>query len=102
MLVGVGDLVIPSSDGLTIMPVRTEGPAQLLHTGGTPAAQAPHPRVRALCAAFPARSPLLPGRMCGGRAASVFPTSPPQRADWVRSGTLQLCSVSEKQQGKGD
>jgi hypothetical protein len=24
--------------------------------------------------------PLLPGVMCGGRAASVFPTSPPQRA----------------------
>ncbi len=41
---------------------------------------APRPRVRALCAAFPSRSPLLPARMRSLRAASVFPTSPPQRA----------------------
>jgi hypothetical protein len=37
-------------------------------------AQRPH--VRALCAAFPSRSPLLPARMRSLRATSVFLTSP--------------------------
>ena len=41
--------------------------------------------------AFPARSPLLPARTCSRRAASVFPTSPPQQDKRARSGTLQLC-----------
>jgi len=35
--------------------------------------------VRALFAAFPSRSPLLPARSCSHRAASVFPASIPQR-----------------------
>ena len=48
------------------------------------------PRVRALYAAFPARSHLLPALSRSLRAASVFPTS------------LQLCSVSQKAAGKGD
>src|SRR5690349_2161396 len=34
-----------------------------------------------------------------GRAASVFPTSPPQQAKRARSGTLRLCSESEKAAG---
>ena len=56
--------------------------------------------VRALCAAFPARSPLLPALTRSLRAASAFLTSPPQRAETVRSGTLQLYYTS-KQTGGG-
>ena len=41
---------------------------------------AQRPRVRALCAAFPSRSPLLPALTRSLRAASAFPTSPPHRA----------------------
>jgi hypothetical protein len=41
---------------------------------------AQRPRMRALCAAIPARSPLLPALTRSLRAASVFPTSPPQQA----------------------
>jgi hypothetical protein len=63
--------------------------------------QGPFPVVRALYRAVPARSPLLPGAMHMGRAACVFPTSPPQQAKRVRSGTLRLCSVRKKAAGKG-
>jgi hypothetical protein len=41
---------------------------------------AQRPRVRALCAAIPSRSPLLPALARSLRAASVFLTSPPHRA----------------------
>jgi hypothetical protein len=37
-------------------------------------------RVRALCAAFPSRSPLLPALTRSLRAALMFLTSTPQRA----------------------
>ncbi len=46
------------------------------HSPGT----AQRPRVRALRAAFPAQSPLLPALTRSLRAASIFPTSPPHRA----------------------
>jgi len=65
---------------------------EIPHTDRT----ARHLRARVLRAAFPARSPLLPARMRSLRAASVFPASAPQRAEWLRSGTLRLCSVSKK------
>jgi len=61
--------------------------------------QAPFGHVRGLYGAVPAPFLLLPGVMWVGRAASVFPTSPPQQAKRARSGTLQLCSVSEKAAG---
>ena len=61
---------------------------------------APRPPVRALCAAFPSRSPLLPAQTCSRRAASVFPTSPPQQDKRARSGTLQLCSASKQTTGE--
>src|SRR5689334_7339292 len=58
-------------------------PARRAHRAGiarTLAAQAPRTRVRALYGAVPAPYHLLPGAMWMGRAASVFPTSPPQQA----------------------
>jgi len=61
---------------------------------------AQRPGVRALRAAFPARSPLLPARMRSLRAASMFLTSPPQQDKWARSGTLRLCSASEQVTGR--
>ena len=57
--------------------------------------QGPSPRVRALCGAVPARFPLLPGVMRTGRAACVFPTSPPHKAKRARSGTLLLSSETK-------
>src|SRR5690242_15715049 len=77
-------------------------PARRAHRAGiarTLAAQAPRTRVRALYGAVPAPYHLLPGAMWMGRAASVFPTSPPQQAKRARSGTLRLCSESEKAAG---
>jgi hypothetical protein len=65
------------------------------------ACTAQRPRVRALCAAFPSRFPLVPALTRSLRAASVFLTSPPPHGDpRARSGTLQLCSTS-KQAGGG-
>ena len=61
---------------------------------------AQRPRVRALCAAFPARSPLLPAQMCSLRAASVFLTSPPQQDKRARSGTLRLYYTSKQTTGR--
>ena len=37
---------------------------------------------------------------CSRRAASVFPTSPPQQDKRARSGTLQLCSASKQTPGE--
>jgi hypothetical protein len=51
--------------------------AHQAHAARTAAAQAQRPRVRALCAAVPSRSPLLPARTCSRRAVSVFPPYPP-------------------------
>lgn len=58
------------------------------------------PRVRALCAAFPARSPLLPALTRSLRAASAFPTSTPHKAERLRSGTLHLCYTSKQTPGR--
>ena len=77
-------------------PGPAQTPVHAPHTGRT----AQRPRVRAQCAAIPARSPLLPALTRSLRAASVFLTSPPQRAETVRSGTLQLYYTS-KQTGGG-
>jgi hypothetical protein len=54
------------------------------------------PLVRALCAAFPARSPLLPALMRSLRAASVFPTPLLQLDKRARSGTLRLYYTSKQ------
>jgi hypothetical protein len=63
-----------SHDPVRFRPQKVDAiSAQRPHTGRT----APCPRVRALCAAVPARSPLLPAKTYSLRAASVFPTSPP-------------------------
>ena len=56
--------------------------------------------MRALCAAFPARSPLLPARTRSLRAASVFLTSPPQQDKRARSGTLRLYYTSKQTTGR--
>ena len=58
------------------------------------------PRVRALCAAFPARSHLLPALTRSLRAASVFLTSPPQQDKRARSGTLRLYYTSKQTTGE--
>ena len=55
-------------------------------------------RVRALCAAFPARSPLLPALMRSLRAASVFLTTPPHKAERAWSGTLRLYCTSNQEE----
>ena len=56
--------------------------------------------MRALRAAFPARSPLLPARMRSLRVASVFLTSPPQQDKRARSGTLRLYYTSKQTTGE--
>ncbi len=71
-------------------------PRQCPHTGRT----AQRPQVRALRAAFPARSPLLPARTRSLRAASAFLTTPPHKAERAWSGTLRLYYTS-KQTGGG-
>jgi hypothetical protein len=53
--------------------------------------------LQAMCAAIPARHPLLPGRMRSLRCASVIPTSPPPQGDpRARSGSLHLHSAKSK------
>ena len=47
-------------------------------------------RLRALCAAIPARRPLLPALTRSLRSVSVILTSPPQRDKRARSGSLRL------------
>jgi hypothetical protein len=64
------------------------------------AAQAQCPHVRALCAAIPARSPLLPALTRSFRAASAFLTSLPHKAETVRSGTLHLYYTSKQTGGR--
>jgi len=56
------------------------------------------PCVWALCAAFPS-APLLPARTCRRRALPC-PTSTPQRADWLRSGTRISAMRVSRQQGR--
>ena len=56
--------------------------------------------MRALCAAIPARSPLLPALTRSLRAASAFPTSLPQQDKRARSGTLRLCYTSKQAGGR--
>jgi hypothetical protein len=56
--------------------------------------------VRALCAAFPARSPLLPALTRSLRAASAFPTSLPQQDKRARSGTQRLYYTSKQTGGE--
>ena len=56
--------------------------------------------MRALCAAIPARSPLLPALTRSLRAASVFLTSPPQQDKRARSGTLRLYYTSKQTEGE--
>jgi len=59
-----------------------------------------HPRVRALHAAVPAWSPLLPALTCSCRAASMFLTSLTPRGARPRSGTLHLYSASKQTTGE--
>ena len=61
---------------------------------------AQRPPVRALCAAFPARSPLLPALTRSLRAASAFPTSLPQQDKRARSGTQRLYYTSKQTGGE--
>ena len=56
--------------------------------------------MRALCAAFPARSPLLPALTRSLRAAPVFLTSLPQQDKRARSGTLRLYYTSKQTKGE--
>jgi hypothetical protein len=65
--------------GISQTPARAGagGAIRRLHSTPTLPVQAQRPQVRALCGAFPSRSPLPPARMRSLRAASVFPTSPP-------------------------
>jgi len=86
----------PLAGGAGLRPAPRTFPRQTPHTGRT----AQRPPVRALCAAIPARSPLLPALTRSLRAASVFLTSPPHKAERARSGTLQLYYTS-KQTGGG-
>ncbi len=71
-------------------------PRQCPHTGRT----AQRPQVRALRAAFPARSPLLPARTRSLRAASAFLTTPPHKAERAWSGTLRLYYTSKQTTGE--
>jgi hypothetical protein len=59
---------------------------------------AQRPRVRALRAAIPARSPLLPALTRSHRAASIFPTSPPPTSTGGR-GREHSISTHDQQQG---
>jgi hypothetical protein len=76
------------------------GPPHSPATNRRVAAQAQCPHVRALCAAIPARSPLLPALTRSLRAASAFLTSLPHKAETVRSGTLQLYYTSKQTRGE--
>jgi hypothetical protein len=76
------------------------GPPHSPATARRVAAQAQCPHVRALCAAIPARSPLLPALTRSLRAASAFLTSLPHKAETVRSGTLHLYYTSKQTGGE--
>jgi hypothetical protein len=80
-------------------PSRGRPPRTFLVQDSHSARAAQRPRVRALRAAFPSRSPLLPALTRSLRAASAFLTSPPHRAKRARSGTLRLYSASKQAAG---
>ena len=71
-------------------------PTHLPYSGRT----AQCPQMRALRAAFPARSPLLPALTRSLRAASAFLTSPPQQDKRARSGTLRLYYTNKQTEGE--